>query len=279
MRAPSSHRVTPAPIRFHLDAAAVERERKRIDALALVPRLQTLPTPYMPNYPTPAPPGPKPGDALGPPLLEVTARAEGGATCTVRFTLEHVFKSCPKGDMSTEFELTQRAKDVLGEARVVHMELSDDGRTLSIERLGNGDAFQNVRGYRPFWTGDDSPKVGQLRNFTPEAKAQLRADVERLHANGLAHNDIHAGNVGIVSVDDAGEVTDAMLIDYSEMVDMERLADVPTTMRDVSRGWNTGADWKTPYVEHLMARSFDTAEGLFEAAKTYDLNRLAMMGV
>ena len=218
-------------------------------------------------------------DKEPPPLMDDPAAAEGGATCTVRFAPDRVVKSCPTGDMTTEYELTRRAEAVLGDARVVDVELSADGRTLSIERLDRGMAFQKVGSYRPFWTGEDSPKVGQLRNFTPEAKEKLRADVVLLHASGLAHNDIHAGNVGIVSVNDAGKVTDAILIDYSEMVELARLSDVPKTWDKVTRGWNKSAYWRTPYVEHLMDRGFDTADGLFNAAKTYDLNRLAAMGI
>jgi hypothetical protein len=181
--------------------------------------------------------------------------------------------------MRTEYELTKSAEAALGDERVVDMALSDDGKTLRIERLSRGVAFQKVGGDRPFWSGSDSPKVGQLINFTQEAKDKLRSDVDFLHLNGIAHNDIHAGNIGIVSMNANGEVTDAILIDYSEAVDMARLSNVPSTLRKVARGWNTSESWKTPYVEHLMARGIDTAEGLFEAAKRYDLNRLEAMGV
>lgn len=309
-RPPSPRRPRPAvdPISFRLSEAEAHRVQRSIDGYALVPTVPMAPMPYGPGPYAPSDPRPfqgggelapppratRPPTALEelqrdlraqreddepPPLEEDPSAAEGGATCKVRFAPGLVVKECPTGDVRTEYELTQRAEAVLGDARVVDMELSDDGTTLSIERLAGGVAFQKAGGDRPFWTGEDSPKVGQLRNFTPEAKAKLRADVAFLHASGIAHNDIHAGNIGIVSTNAAGEVTDAILIDYSEAVDLARLGDVPTTLRKVARGWNTSADWKTPYVERLMERGVDTAEGLFEAAKTYDLNRLAAMGV
>ena len=213
-----------------------------------------------------------------PPPLEDEAAAEGGATCRVLFTGTTVVKTCPTSS-KLEFELTKHAESVLGNDRVANMSMNADGTKLTIERLTNGVAFQKAGGDRPFWTGEDSPKVGKLRNFTTEAKARLRADVERLHANGIAHGDIHAGNIAIRSLNDDGQVTDAIFIDWSEAVDLLRLGDVPTNLRKLGRGWNTGAEWRTPYVEKLMRAGLDTAEGLFETAKMYDRRRLDSMGV
>ena len=293
--------------------AEAQRVQERIDAGGLVPVPPAGPVaPPMPYAPLPWPDGnrsllPDGGyadarraapptklekltkelrkleeDSEPPPLKEEEenpAAAEGGATCKVLFTPTTVIKTCPTSSV-LEYELTQHAERVLGDARVADTAIDSKGATLTIERMTNGVAFQKVvGGRRPFWSGTDSPKVGELRNFTPQAKAKLRADVERLHDYGIAHNDIHAGNVAIRSINADGQVTDAIFIDYSEAVDLSRLGDVPTTTRKISRGWNTGADWKTPYVEHLMEKGLDTAEGLFEAAKIYDLRRLQFMGV
>lgn len=206
--------------------------------------------------------------------------AEGGATCKVTFSGGLVIKQCAGGDLKLEYELTQHAEQVLGDERVVDMAYREG--ELSIERLDAGVVYAKRGGTRKYWESygeDDSPKLGRVRNFSAAAKARLRADVEKLHANGIAHGDIHAGNLGIREIGADGQVADVILIDYSEAVDLARLGDVPTNPRQIARGIAKGADWYTPYVMKKMNAGTATAQELFEEAKAYDLKRLEIMGL
>ena len=62
----------------------------------------------------------------------LTSAAEGGATCKVRFAPGLVVKECPTGDVRTEYELTQRAEAVLGDARVVEAPPGEDIRDVRV---------------------------------------------------------------------------------------------------------------------------------------------------
>ena len=288
----------------------------------VVPVLPNLPTPSvpafpsLPNAPMPAPfrPG-NPSSSLGrhsrpprawedlvkdieriregaldeaPPLQDgddpIDDPSEGGATCTVRFAGGIVTKSCPDDPESLrlEYELTERAREILGENGVVRMSY-EEREGLQIERLYAGVLFAKRKGVRTFFEGEgDSPKFGKIRRVTDAARAQLRADVIKLHANGFAHGDIHAGNIGVKSVNTDGEATELVLIDFSEAVDLQRLRalGVPEDARKLGRQIARGTDdWNTSYVKRLMKAGLATPEELLETAVDYDLLQLDNLGI
>jgi tRNA A-37 threonylcarbamoyl transferase component Bud32 len=210
---------------------------------------------------------------------------EGGATCSVTFTPETVVKRCLEADLELEYKLTQNAAAVLGSPRVVRMMYDASSSTLTMERIQHGVAYDKRRGVRTYWATygntDDSPKLGTLRGFSEEATEKLVGDVRRLHQRGIAHNDIHAGNIGITAIDPAtGIVTDAILIDYSEAVDLSMLTDLRgMSANQIGRGIRKNAAWFTPYVAKVMAKNIATPDELFEAARKYDLDQLRVMGL
>ena len=245
-------------------ASALERVQKELEDLRLQEQAD-------------APLRPQEEDDSLPPLEE----AEGGITCRVVLTPTDVLKTCPDGP-EIEYKLTQHAEKVLGDPRVVDTKIDASKAALMIERLEHGSVFSHTDGdrkNRPFWSGGDDPKHGRIQNFSDAAKAKLRADVAKLHENGIAHGDIHAGNIGILTIDE-GIVTDAILIDYSEALDKSFLQSVPTKKRAVDTGLVKKASWtEDNYTQQVMRKSHDTVENLFEEAKAYDNRMLDILGV
>ncbi len=207
--------------------------------------------------------------------------SEGGQTCKVSFDGGIVVKQCGSlEDMRIEAAIAQHAEQILGDDRVPDTEFSEEEEALRVQRYKEGVAYGARGGKRVFWNqpdGTDSPKLGRVQNFSAEAKARLRADVERLHANGVAHNDIHAGNIAIKNIEN-GVVTDAVLIDYSNAIDVSMLTELPDTFRAINRSIARGVDYG-PYVAKVMENGYKTAEELFGEAKAYDKHMLDVLGL